>query len=582
MATSSQHRPWAWQNRDCWRVLDTRWDIQRCLRLWRDWREDAQRPRLLHLVALCGQAPTSHDFLCAEQTQPDCAGLALELSQAAWGLLPGFHRISLQEGQFLLTLCVGQPQALLREQQFAADAVILDLTPQPDPFVVWDRWLVKSLARCCQRGAPVTVLGDVTPYRQDLVQNGFVDRGEAWQFNPPWQTRQSRQTWRSEPIEVGRCVVIGAGLAGAAVAASLARRGWQVTVLDAAQAPASGASGLPAGLLVSHVSADDSPRSRLSRAGVRMMLAQAQDHLLVDQDWSPCGVLECRLDGRSDLPQSWPVASGRDWATSSATPGLNHEVHLMHKPAGWIKPAQMVRVWLATAGVTFVGQAQVGDLIKEGAIWHVLNTQGQSLARADLVVLANAQAAWTLLEAVCTSQPGLSAQITPLPAQLGMRGVVSWATQSSAETHQLPAVPVNGQGSVIAHVPTPSGLRWYVGATYEDSRLEAPNLDDHHASNLSKLARLLPDVAQQLAPRFDNHDVQSWTGTRCVSTDRMPVVGPLQSGPQPSLWISAAMGSRGLSFAFLCAELLAARLHAEPLPIEASLAASLNATRQTT
>jgi tRNA 5-methylaminomethyl-2-thiouridine biosynthesis bifunctional protein len=40
------------------------------------------------------------------------------------------------------------------------------------------------------------------------------------------------------------------------------------------------------------------------------------------------------------------------------------------------------------------------------------------------------------------------------------------------------------------------------------------------------------------------------------------------------------MGSRGLTFAALCAELLAARLHAEPLPLPARLAAALDVQRQ--
>ena len=35
------------------------------------------------------------------------------------------------------------------------------------------------------------------------------------------------------------------------------------------------------------------------------------------------------------------------------------------------------------------------------------------------------------------------------------------------------------------------------------------------------------------------------------------------------------MGSRGLSFAALCAELLVARLHGEPLPVEQRLADAL-------
>ena len=40
------------------------------------------------------------------------------------------------------------------------------------------------------------------------------------------------------------------------------------------------------------------------------------------------------------------------------------------------------------------------------------------------------------------------------------------------------------------------------------------------------------------------------------------------------------MGSRGLTFAALCGELLAARLHGEPLPLPASLAGALDAGRQ--
>jgi tRNA 5-methylaminomethyl-2-thiouridine biosynthesis bifunctional protein len=61
--------------------------------------------------------------------------------------------------------------------------------------------------------------------------------------------------------------------------------------------------------------------------------------------------------------------------------------------------------------------------------------------------------------------------------------------------------------------------------------------------------------------------------------DRMPVVGALDAGDQPGLWICAGLGSRGLSFSVLCAELLAARMNAEPLPVEASLAKVLQPLR---
>jgi tRNA 5-methylaminomethyl-2-thiouridine biosynthesis bifunctional protein len=41
------------------------------------------------------------------------------------------------------------------------------------------------------------------------------------------------------------------------------------------------------------------------------------------------------------------------------------------------------------------------------------------------------------------------------------------------------------------------------------------------------------------------------------------------------------MGSRGLTFAALCAELLAARVHGEPLPLEQRLARALDVARLT-
>jgi tRNA 5-methylaminomethyl-2-thiouridine biosynthesis bifunctional protein len=47
----------------------------------------------------------------------------------------------------------------------------------------------------------------------------------------------------------------------------------------------------------------------------------------------------------------------------------------------------------------------------------------------------------------------------------------------------------------------------------------------------------------------------------------------------PGIWINVGMGSRGLSFAALCAELVASRMDGGPLPISATLARSLDSLR---
>ena len=101
----------------------------------------------------------------------------------------------------------------------------------------------------------------------------------------------------------------------------------------------------------------------------------------------------------------------------------------------------------------------------------------------------------------------------------------------------------------------------------------------HHRANQARLNALLPACARALADLFDADKVHSWRNTRCATADRLPVLGPLMGGDTPTLWISTALGSRGLSLSVLCAEVLAARLSGEPWPIEASLAGMIDSNR---
>lgn len=546
-----------------WRVLDTRFDAVRLFALWQLWRDDAQAPRVLHVVAFCASAPD-------RPTQLTTSALGEELGQQWSGLLPGMHRLSLAQGRLQLTLCIGELQPLLREQQFEADTVFLDGS------LPWDRYSLKALARCCRRGTQLA-FDTLTPDLHKLLpESGFVLETNHGRYDPLWDLKTSRETLRTEAATPGNCVVIGAGLAGASVAAALARRGWLVEVLDAAPEPAAGASGLPAGLLVPHVSSDDSPRSRLTRSGLRLMRTEAQRLLQAGQDWESDGVLEQRLDGNPGLPARWP-AEGQQITHSAPTgtepwrTGMAAMPALWHAQAAWIKPARLVQAWLKHSGVTFRGNTKVERLQRSGAQWQLLDRDGKRLTSASHVVLANAADAPRLLAPL-----GLD---NALPALQEMRGVMSSGLRQPGDENALPPFPVNGLGSLIPAVPTEDGLAWYAGATYEDAIQPPAPATEHHRVNLDKLHTLLPAAAQVLAPSFAPAAARGWGGTRCVSADRLPLVGPLEEGPQPTLWISAAMGSRGLSFAMLCAELLAARLGAEPWPVEASLARALHARR---
>ncbi|WP_296443672.1 FAD-dependent oxidoreductase, partial [Rhodoferax sp. UBA5149] len=336
---------------------------------------------------------------------------------------------------------------------------------------------------------------------------------------------------------------------------ALARRGWRVQVLDQASEPATGASGLPVGLLAPHVSADDCTLSRLSRSGVRLTLHQARSLLRQGQDWDATGTLQRQVDGPTNLPDIW------------------------HKEAAWLKPTQLVRAWLAQPGITFQGGARVSALRQIGDQWELLDALGHVLARADRVVLANANGAMPLLETLQTTLPALGIRANQLPAMHGVRGQLSWAMHQGPPDAAFPPFPVNGAGSVIPVVPFEGGAAWFVGSSFQpDSRPPSPD-EKNHAANLGRLHKLIPALGQVLAKQFAAGPLNTWKNTRCVTADRLPMVGPLYQADQPSLWICASMGSRGLSFSVLCAELLAARWGAEPLPVDAGLAHALKALR---
>ena len=558
-------------------MLDTGFDALRFLRLWHAWQQDPGRPQVLHVVALSTEVPSLAALTA--QASADLAYLTQELAPAWHGFLPGFHRLSLAQGQLQLTLCVGERQALLREQQFAADSVVLDTHS------AWDRWSLKALTRCCRRGTVLTWTPTLdSTLAEQLRHNGFaLDAGSA-RFSPHWQLKTNRDVLRTQAAPLGSCAVVGAGLAGASVAAALARRGWQVQVLEAAQTPAAGASGLPVGLAVPHVSVDDSPRSRLSRAGLRLTLTEVRRLLHQNQDWGLSGVLERRLDSQARLPTHWPDADpslsrlAHLWPSSAWRTGLHDQPEIWHPQGAWIKPARLVQAWLAQPGITLRTQARVTHLQKHSAQWRLRNAEGELLANVDQVVLANAHDALQLIEGL-GPHAAWRDQLPPLQA---VRGVVSWGLRDAGDELSLPPFPVNGHGSLIPAVPTDEGWAWYAGATYEAAHLPPATGAEHHLSNRDKLSTLLPAAAQTLAPCFEAPAARGWGNTRCVSLDRLPLVGPLEEGEHPSLWLSAAMGSRGLTFALLCAELLAARLGAEPWPIEASLARSLHARRRRT
>ncbi|MES1977365.1 MAG: FAD-dependent 5-carboxymethylaminomethyl-2-thiouridine(34) oxidoreductase MnmC [Pseudomonadota bacterium] len=569
--------PAAWKGQPQWRILETGFGLGlNFLVTWQAWKADPDRPRMLHFVSTEAFPASADDVLRSAQAHPHLVPFATELHSHLWGLLPGFHRLSFEQGRVLLTLCIGDAKAVLKQQQFEADSVYLDgFSPQKNPDI-WDIHTFKAVARCCRRGTRIATWTIARAVRDALSQAGFVVRKTPGippkrdnlqgEYNPAWEPKLPADTKPVATLQPGNCVVVGSGLAGAAVAASLARRGWRVDVLEEAAVPAAGASGLPAGLVAPHVSPDDSLLSRLSRNGVRMTLHQCKALLADKEDWQHTGVLQRVMPDAdkhlpTDLTQAWPQAAS-DWSRMAdagelAANGLTvSDKAFRHSAAAWVKPASLVKAWLATPGVSWRGKAKVAGLVSDKGSWQLKDEAGHTLAEAELVVIA-AGFGSVALGASVTGKP---------PALQAIRGQVSWS-DAMADAGQM---PVNGHGSFIPAVPLAQGMVSMFGATFERDEEREDLKPQDHVDNLLKLGELLPglDLPQPA-------DVQGWAGVRCATPGRLPVLSPIVSENQAQVWLCTGMGSRGLSFAHLCAELMAARLHGEPLPLELRLARAL-------
>ncbi|HVR50867.1 MAG TPA: FAD-dependent 5-carboxymethylaminomethyl-2-thiouridine(34) oxidoreductase MnmC [Pseudorhodoferax sp.] len=572
--------PQAWAGRPHWTILETGFGLGlNFLVTWAAWRADPDRPARLHFVSVEAHPASAEDLRRAAQAFPELQPLADELAAQYWGLRPGVHRLRLDQGRVLLTLAIGEAGPLLRELVCQADAVFLDgFSPARNPDI-WGLDTLKAVARCCRTGTRLATWTIARSVRDGLAQCGFNvqrvpgvppkrDRLEAV-YAPAWTPRLRPQPWQDSgpPTEPGPCTVLGAGLAGASVARALAERGWQVLVLDAGEAPAAGASGLPVGLFSPHDAASDTLPTQLSRAGARCTadLLQALAGAHAGSDYALTGVLERHLRGARAVRTAAAPAPPGDRFSAAAdaaqlrAAGLPEDAPAQwHAVAGWVRPARLVQALLQHPGIRFRGGCRTASVQATPQGWSLRDDQGRELQHTPLLVV--------------TAGIG-SAPLLDLPTLQNVRGQISLGPcPATLPTPPWPATPVNGHGHFIPAVPGPDGPIWLSGSSFERGDTGTDLREAEQRYNLERLQTLLPATAQAIA---QGPAPAAWAGVRCASPDRLPLAGPWGQG----LWVLTALGARGLTLAPLAAELLAARLHGEPLPLPARLVAALDPRR---
>jgi tRNA 5-methylaminomethyl-2-thiouridine biosynthesis bifunctional protein len=536
------HGAWCTQAR--YTVFDTDYGDGAAFKVLADvWRTDPHRSPHLHVIALCAHG------------QPDCP-------------LPGFHRIPQAEPGLTLDLINAPLEDALG--QLSARVDMFRLHGLDDAGAGFAR----ALARVAAPQARLTGQG-LTPDQVAALESfGFV-------FEPCPEPDKQKARFASRkpqkpvpPAPERRAIVLGAGIAGSAACERLCARGWDVTLVERHERPAMEASGNRAGIFMPLVSRDDNIPTRLTRAAYLYALRHWERLGGIGPgraiEGEACGVLQLARDPGHAEVQRAIAASGAlppDFAEWLERPQAEALLGLpapdggwLFRQGGWARPGSVCEAMLAACGGRLqqrfgVGSVRIGYRDEH---WELSDEQGVLVARAPTLILANGAGAMHVPHAAPLPLTAMRGQVSHLPAEM------------------LPQLPV-----VLcreAYLTPPSHGVASAGATYD--------LDDNpelspasHEENLQRLRGLLSDPnAAQGAP------LQGRVGFRCIAPDRLPLVGRLpdfaaagdterlRDVPRhPGLYALLGYASRGLIWAGWAAELLAAQLEGEPLPLESSL-----------
>ncbi|OGA25397.1 MAG: hypothetical protein A3I02_16225, partial [Betaproteobacteria bacterium RIFCSPLOWO2_02_FULL_67_26] len=502
--------------------------------------------------------------------------------------------LHLDDERVTLTLAFGDVADVLPKLRLAADAIYLDgFAPDRNP-EMWTPGVMKTLARLARPGATLATYTAARTVRDALAAAAFAPALRAG-FGRKRQMLAARFTPRA-PLRHGapaaphwserRAIVIGAGLAGAGVAERLVARGWKVELIERHAAPAAEASGMAAGIIHPQVSRDDSVLSRLTRAGflyalLRWRALERDGHRFA---WTRCGLLQFGRDVREERrmadsvralgnPADYVQYVAREEAGRHA--GLSTENGGLWFPAGgWVRPVNLVTALVEAArpGLTFFPGRTVNALVRDKDLWLAIAPDGTPIAAAPVVVLANSHDAARLVP-VATALKRVRGQLTCLPPG----SIAPPDTVVAGAGHLIPV----GDGAAV------------VGSTYDFEDDDPEPSAAGHAGNLERLERLLPGIAARLSPGR----LAGTVGFRCVTQDRLPLIGRLPDAGAASantarykspawdvprlegLYGAFGYASRGLTWASLGGELVASAVEGEPLPLEGDLADAIDPAR---
>jgi tRNA 5-methylaminomethyl-2-thiouridine biosynthesis bifunctional protein len=535
-------------------------------------------------------------------------------------LTPGVHLISMAQGRIQLLLLLGDTNQMLKSiaqspqpfwasyQRKSVDAWFLDgFAPTKNPDM-WTDDIFETVASLSFKETTLATFTCASHVRKGLINAGFdVAKVEGFSnkreslkgsFNGQLQPEKVTTThWYIDQLTSENkqrdVLIVGAGIAGCTTAEALSKRGFNVRVIDRHTSSANEGSGNLQAVVYPKLSRqhDALPRINLTAMTLasryyktywdRGLGAQCGVMLLPDSDQSKLNLQQIAERYAAHTELVTQVDSQKIRAISGLS--LDAQQGLFFPRLGWIPPQTFCQTLLDENNIPLL-TADIDHIERDShsAKWVLKDHKHTTIASAQIVVIATAYECANLEQTNFLSVNQLRGQVTHIPSQ--------------SASNELKTV-ICGKGYIA---PVADGVQ-SCGATYNKGLLSKELRAEDHNANIT----MLNQTDQGLAKSINIGALGELDGRanfRCTTNDYLPIVGAVPNAQnfkqqygllrhdatsiidclgsyQPDLYIHCGLGSRGLSYAPLTAEILASDISGEIPPLERDLRLAMHPAR---
>ena len=546
--------------------------------------------------------------------------LSKELLEKYPILTPGVHLIELAQGRIQLMLMLGEANQMLSSiaqspdadlamyQKTPIDAWFLDgFTPAKNP-ELWTDDIFNSIASLSAENTTFATFTCASAVRKGLNNvgfnsekvSGFGDKRESLrgqfegrELSKPHSVTHWFLDQQPKQSASKTAIVLGAGIAGCTAANALAKRGYSVTVIDRHQTIANEGSGNLQAVVYPKLSKQNDALPRINLTAMTMASRFYKPYW--DQGLgSQCGVLllpdseKSRINleqiaERYSQHKRLVAAVNNSQICDLTGLSLKAEQGLFFPQLGWLPPQALCQQLLKEQRIS-VASADVKQLTRCNVSqqWQLIDQSGNTIASTDILVLATAYECQQFAQTEFLTVNQLRGQVTHLPQQ-----------QAASDLKTV----ICGKGYIA---PLTNGVQ-SCGASYNKGVISKQTRAEDHNANLHMMQNTDPGLAESIqCSEKDSFDGRA--NYRGTTNDYLPIVGPVPNADRfkqqydalrrdatttvnslgsyfPNLYIHCGLGSRGLSYAPLTAEILAAEINSEISPLERELRLAMHPAR---